>query len=79
MGSDKDDSESSSQPAASRSRPNEIRLQAGRIEVEVQGYDDEEELMELASEQMTEQMRRWCEVDRQVVSTEAEGLFAIDR
>jgi len=74
MGSENHD-KSSSGSASSRSRPNEIRLSAGRIEVEVQGYADEEALMELASEQMQEQMRSWVEVDRQVVSTSPDAIF----
>jgi len=77
MSSEDEENGSNSQPATSRSRPNQVKLQAGRIEVEVEGFADEKELMELASEQMESQMRRWCEVDRQVLSTQADGLFAI--
>jgi len=55
MGSENDNNSNS---ASSRSRPNEVRLQAGRIEVEIQGFASEEDLMELASEQMESQMRR---------------------
>jgi len=76
MSSDDSDSDSGAS-ANDRSRPNEVRLSAGRIEVEIQGFADEATLMSLASEQMESQMRRWCEVDRQVVSREPEGLFAI--
>lgn len=81
MGSDNSDSngDSDSQPAAAggRNRPNEIRLSAGRIEVEVQGFAGEQELMNLASKQMERQMKQWVEVDRQVVSTEPEGVLSL--
>ena len=59
----------------SNRRKNSVELRAGRIEVEVEGYAEEEELMELASEQMQEQMRSWVEVDRQVVSTSPDAIF----
>lgn len=75
MGSKNDDDDDNSDSTVNRSRPNEVSLTAGRIEVELQGYASEAELMELASEQMSEQMRRWVEVDRQVVSTEPEGIL----
>lgn len=75
MGSENDDNSDSGSSSANRSRPNEVRLQAGRIEVEVQGFASEEELVELASEQMQDQMRQWVEVDRQVVSTEPETVL----
>lgn len=77
MSSENDDDDSQPVSAAGRQRPNEIKLSAGRIDVEITGYAEESELMELASEQMESQMRRWCEVDRQVISTEADGLFAV--
>ena len=76
MGSEDDDNSDSGSSVSNRSRPNEIRLQAGKIEVEVQGFAEENELMELASEQMESQMRNWVEVDRQVVSTEPEGILS---
>lgn len=77
MDSEKDDNNENSSPATtSRSRPNEVTLSAGRLDVEVQGYADEEALMELASEQMQEQMRKWVEVDRQVVSTNPDAIFS---
>lgn len=75
MGSDNNDNNNSS-PADGRSRPNEVRLQAGRIEVEVEGFASEQELMKLASEQMESQMRNWVEVDRQVVATEPNSILS---
>lgn len=75
MGSDNSDSDSTGVSTPNRSRPNEVRLSAGRIEVELQGYADEQELMELASEQMELQMRNWVEVDRQVLSTEPNSIL----
>lgn len=76
MGSENDDNSDSSSSSVNRSRPNEVKLSAGRIEVEVQGFATEQELMELASEQMESQMRSWVEVDRQVLSTEPEGILS---
>jgi hypothetical protein len=78
MGSDNDDSETTgaSNPT-SRSRPNEVKLSAGRIDVEITGYADERELMDIASGQMEQQMRQWVEVDRQVVATEPEGVLSL--
>lgn len=75
MGSDNSDSDSTGVSTPNRSRPNEVRLSAGRIEVELEGYADEQELMELASEQMELQMRNWVEVDRQVLSTEPNSIL----
>lgn len=78
MGSDNEDSETTgaSNPT-SRSRPNEVKLSAGRIDVEITGYAEESELVRLASEQMEQQMKQWVEVDRQVVSTEPEGVLSL--
>ncbi|RLM63883.1 hypothetical protein DVK05_13310 [Halorubrum sp. Atlit-8R] len=77
MGSDNDNSDSTGVSTPSRSRPNEVQLQAGRIEVQITGYAEESELVRLASEQMERQMRQWVEVDRQVVATEPEGVLSL--
>jgi len=76
MDSEDDDNSDSGSSVSNRSKQNEIKLQAGKIEVEVQGFAEEDELMELASEQMEEQMRSWVEVDRQVVSTQPNNILS---
>lgn len=77
MGSDNDSSEDTGASTPNRSRPNEVQLQAGRIEVQITGYADERELMDIASGQMEQQMKQWVEVDRQVVSTKPSGVLSL--
>ena len=54
---------------------NKVELESGRIKVEVEGEEDMEELIELASQQMEKQCKEWVKVDREVVSEQADNLI----
>lgn len=59
-------------------RPNEIELEAGRLSVRVQSYEDTETMMEEASEQLASQMRDWMLADREIVSQSPDTFFTFE-
>jgi len=54
---------------------NKIQLESGRIKVEVEGEENTEKLIELASQQMEKQCKEWVKVDREVVGEQADNLI----
>lgn len=62
---------------SSPDRPNEVRMKAGRIEVEAKGYADADDLLDDASEHMDDLLKNWVRAEMEVVSEENDPFLRL--